>query len=175
MPVVRSSLANEKLPEDILEQDIPCWDSRIPFSLLDVRSLPSTPDEWTLLCIDADGHLYIVDVKKERTPRDVVAQTMDYGYWVRELGYDEIRAIYGRHRGEGADFDEAFREAFELEPSEIVNAEHQLVIVASALDAASERIVDYALFRRLRMGGRITSPGRGSPTLSKSLCRSARE
>ncbi len=96
-----------------------------------------------LLCVDQDGTLYVIEIKKERTPREVVAQTMDYGYWVRDLGYDDVRDIYARYQ-EGADFDEAFRRTFELDPPETINAEHQLVIVASALDHGSERIVTYA-------------------------------
>ena len=86
-----------------------------------------------LLCLDQDGRLYVVDIRKERTPREVVAHAMDYGYWVRDLGYEQLREIYGR-----------FRQAFQLEPPGTINSEHQLVIVASALDAASERIVTYA-------------------------------
>jgi hypothetical protein len=62
---------------------------------------------------------------------------------VRDLGYDDVRDIYARH-APGGDFDEAFRQAFQDEPPETINAEHQLVIVASALDPASERIVTYA-------------------------------
>lgn len=96
-----------------------------------------------LLCVDQDRNLYVVEIKKERTPREVVAQTMDYGYWVRKLGYDDVRDIYAGYR-EAADFDEAFRGTFQLEPPETINVEHQLVIVASALDPASERIVTYA-------------------------------
>lgn len=68
---------------------------------------------------------------------------MDYGYWVRNLALDDVRGIYARHT-ESGDFDEAFRSAFELEPPETINDEHELVIVASALDPASERIVTYA-------------------------------
>jgi hypothetical protein len=96
-----------------------------------------------LLCVDQEGTLYVVEIKKDRTPREVVAQAMDYGYWLRDLGYEDVRDIYGRYHP-GGDFDEAFRQAFQEEPPETINADHQLVIVASALDPASERIVTYA-------------------------------
>jgi RecB family endonuclease NucS len=36
-----------------------------------------------LLAIDGDGALVVVELKRDRTPRDVVAQLLDYGSWVR--------------------------------------------------------------------------------------------
>ena len=32
-----------------------------------------------LLGLDVDGRLHVLEIKRDRTPRDVVAQTMDYG------------------------------------------------------------------------------------------------
>src|SRR5438270_1719541 len=137
IPVERAPLANERLLEDILEADIALLG--LPNALLVLGRQVQTDfaGRIDLLCIDPGGTLYVVEIKKERTPREVVAQALDYGYWVRDLGYDDVRDIYARYR-EGADFDEAFREVFRDEPPETINAEHQLVIVASALDPASE-------------------------------------
>jgi hypothetical protein len=142
-PLTRSAITNEKLLEDILEDDISLLG--LPNKLLVVgrQVVTDYAGRLDLFCIDAEGTLYVVEVKKDRTPREVVAQAMDYGYWVSDLGYDDVRTIYGRYR-DGEDFDEAFRDTFGLEPPETINADHQLVIVASALDSASERIVSYA-------------------------------
>jgi hypothetical protein len=143
VPVARSALANEKLLEDILEADIDLLG--LPNQMLVIGRQVVTPyaGRVDLLCVDADGTLYVVEVKKDRTPREVVAQAMDYGYWARDLDNDEIRSIFSHYQN-GGDFDEAFRATFGLEPPETVNDAHKLVIVASALDAASERIVAYA-------------------------------
>lgn len=59
-----------------------------------------------LLAIDQEGTLYVVEIKKDRTPREVVAQAMDYGYWARDLGYEDVRTIFARYR-EGTEFEEA--------------------------------------------------------------------
>lgn len=91
-----------------------------------------------LLCIDAEGTVYVVELKKGQTPREVVVQAMDYGYWVRDLGYEAIREIYDQSHP-GGDFDDAFRTKLEVEPPETINTDHRLVIVASALDAAPVR------------------------------------
>jgi len=141
-PLERSAIANERLLEDILAADISLLG--IPSRLLVIgRQVVTTyGGRVDLLCIDEEGTLYVVEVKKDRTPREVVAQAMDYGYWVRGIGYDDVRTIYAAYRQD--DFDDAFRNTFNLEPPEAINVEHRLVIVASALDPGSERIVTYA-------------------------------
>ncbi len=37
-----------------------------------------------LLAIDQDGNLVIIELKKSRTPREVVAQILEYAAWARE-------------------------------------------------------------------------------------------
>jgi hypothetical protein len=141
--ISNSPLANEKLLEDILEADISLLGLPNPLLVIGRQVVTDYEGRVDLLCVDSEGTVYVVEVKKARTPREVVAQAMDYGYWVKDLGYDELCAIHARYAN-GDDFDEAFRKEFGLEPPEVVNEQHQLVIVASALDAASERIVGYA-------------------------------
>ena len=41
-----------------------------------------------------DGSLVLIELKRGRTPREVVAQALDYASWVEELQPDEIAAIY---------------------------------------------------------------------------------
>lgn len=143
MPVARTPLADERLLEEILEADIALLGLPNPLMLLGRQVATDFAGRVDLLAIDQEGTLYVIEIKKDRTPREVVAQAMDYGYWVGRLGYDDVRTMFSNYR-QGADFEEEFRKAFELEPPEAINVEHQLVIVASALDPASERIVTYA-------------------------------
>ena len=102
-----------------------------------------------LLGIDVEGNLHIIELKRDRTPRDVIAQALDYASWVRGLGYDEIVNIYGDFHN-GKEFEKSFSEKFssarpegESGVPEHVNQSHSLTIVASELDAATERIVEY--------------------------------
>jgi hypothetical protein len=99
-----------------------------------------------LLGIDADGALHVLELKRDRTPRDVVAQVLDYATWVQDIANDEIRDIhaeYVRRRGQGAVFDEAFAEHFGASPPDDLNTAHTLTVVASEMDAATERMVTY--------------------------------
>jgi hypothetical protein len=140
-PVAASALANEAKLEAILESDpsILGLDVLLIIGRQVVTTLGTRID---LLAIDAEGVLYVIEVKKGRTPREVVAQALDYGYWLSSLTLEELSEIYAdRHDGES--FEHAFRERFDDEPPETLSGEHKLVVVASSLDASTDRIVRY--------------------------------
>lgn len=94
-----------------------------------------------LLGLDRDGNCVIIELKRGRTPRDLVAQLLDYASWVQHLGFDDLNAICQRFRGKG--IVEAYPERFGDSLPETVNSEHNLFLVASELDDSSERIIDY--------------------------------
>lgn len=96
-----------------------------------------------LLAIAPDGALILIELKRDRTPREVVAQALDYACWVEQLKADAIVAIYGRFapgRDLAGDFLVRFGQPLE---EEALNDSHQIVIVATHLDESSERIVQY--------------------------------
>jgi hypothetical protein len=92
--------------------------------------------------MDIDGNLVVVELKRNKTPREVVAQALDYAVWVQTLSYDEIAELYAERNG-GKEFEKGFAEAFDTSPPEKLNQSHRLIIVASELDPVSERIIDY--------------------------------
>ncbi len=96
-----------------------------------------------LLAIAPDASLVLIELKRDRTPRDVVAQALDYASWVEKLAAEDIAAIYKRFK-QNADLAEDFRKKFgqPLDEDEL-NHSHQIIIVASGLDASTERIVAY--------------------------------
>ena len=96
-----------------------------------------------LLGIAPDGALVLIELKRDRTPREVVAQAIDYACWVESLEADDIAAIYARFapaRDLAADFWARFGQPLD---EETLNDSHQIVIVATHLDDSSERIVGY--------------------------------
>jgi RecB family endonuclease NucS len=50
-----------------------------------------------LLGIDEDGNLAILELKRDRTPREVIAQVLDYASWVTTLSTREIHDIALRY------------------------------------------------------------------------------
>jgi len=103
-----------------------------------------------LLAIDADGNLILLELKKNKTPREVVAQVLEYASWIKNLKDVDIADIYEaynqKYHPENTKklFDEMFCKRFKLKemPDEL-NESHQLVVVASRLDESTERIVKY--------------------------------
>jgi len=94
-----------------------------------------------LLGIDRQGDLVVLELKRDKTPRDVVAQALDYASWVKDLTYKEINAIASEYIDQN--LSAAFSQYFDEAIPEKVNTNHRMIIVASELDDSSERIVQY--------------------------------
>lgn len=94
-----------------------------------------------LLCMNQAGDLIVVELKRDKTPREITAQVLDYGSWVVDLSNERVTAIaedYLRVR-----LEEAFKARFGIELPETLNGGHGLVVVGSQIDASSERIIKY--------------------------------
>jgi len=140
-PLEETTLANEQLLENMI-----------------VRAPSIVSDEWMLLgrqestglggridllAIAPDSSLVLIELKRERTPREVVAQALDYASWVENLRAEDIVAIYSRfapNRSLADDFQERY--GIPLDEDEI-NHNHQIIIVAASIDGSTERIVNY--------------------------------
>ncbi|MFJ3650024.1 MULTISPECIES: endonuclease NucS domain-containing protein [Streptomyces] len=97
-----------------------------------------------LLAIDAEGTLRVLELKKNRTPREVLAQALDYGSWVQTLSHTAILDLYADYRSDrDLGFEAAFEDRFGIPAPEALNTGHRLTIVAAELDAATERIIEY--------------------------------
>ena len=94
-----------------------------------------------LLAVDREGNLVVIELKRGRTPREVVAQALDYASWVKWFNREDVEEHTRNFLGKA--FDEAFRSAFDEEPPEEVNQRQRMYIVASSLDASTQRIVEY--------------------------------
>jgi len=129
--------------ENELHQFLKKDPSLLGLPLLVIGSEAPTPygKRLDLLAIDSDGNLHVLELKRDKTPREVVAQVLDYGSWVSTLSRDDVIDIAEKYLGQP--FETAFEAVFGSAPPDELNAELQLTVVASALDASSERIVTY--------------------------------
>lgn len=59
-----------------------------------------------LLGIDIDGDLHVIELKRDKTPRDIVGQLLDYASWVQTLGYEDVLRLW-EQRSPGQPFEEA--------------------------------------------------------------------
>jgi hypothetical protein len=140
--IAPETLKSERQLQDWLENDIGLLDTRL---LVIGREVPTGHGgRIDVLAIDEDGDLSMIELKRDRTPRDVIAQALDYASWVAGLDAPSIYAIADSYwRARGTSFSEEFVRRFNIAVPERLNATHQIVIVASSLDAASKRIVEY--------------------------------
>ena len=96
-----------------------------------------------LLCLDRNADVIIVELKRHKTPRDVTAQVLDYGSWVRDLSSEQITGLANSYLGERGPLEKAFGDRFGEELPDILNENHSMLVVASEVDPASERIIKY--------------------------------
>lgn len=101
-----------------------------------------------LLALDANGSVIIIELKRDKTPRDVVAQAIDYASWVETMDDSQLvdcyQAFASQHKLAESSLDKAFEQRFGIPLEDVsLNESHQMVIVASELDASTERIITY--------------------------------
>jgi len=94
-----------------------------------------------LLAVDSDGRTHIIELKRDETPREVVAQALDYASWIVDLESDDLDAVCQSYLK--TDLASAFQQRFKAPLPETLNEEHTITIVAGSLDPSTERIVEY--------------------------------
>jgi hypothetical protein len=133
-PLVAAGIDEEKRLESILADDI-----RIlglgSLMLLGRQVLTDHGARIDLLALDEGGTLDVIELKRTRTPREVVAQVLDYGSWARSLSAESLARIFESGPfAQSRTFHTAFADHFDGPPPETINESHRLVIVASQLD-----------------------------------------
>ena len=143
-----TAIDTERRLEDILAKDISILNREL---LLIGRQVPTSYGKFIdLLAIDGVGNLVVIELKRNRTPRDVIAQLLDYGSWVRDLEDDDVASIFDDYLKKlsndknDTSLDQAFCEKFAVKQMpETINDSHELVVIAGMLDDSTERIINY--------------------------------
>ncbi len=103
-----------------------------------------------LLGVDSEGNLVIVELKKERAPRDVMAQLLEYAAWANELSEEQIQQgaedyIANRDKPEKVNFADEFRETFEMIETDVLpklNRNLRLFIVGKEIPMRIHRVCE---------------------------------
>ena len=134
--IKKGKLDLEERIEDWLEHDI----SIISDGLLVVGRQVETDFGGIidLLCLERNGDLVIIELKRQKTPREITAQVLDYASWVKDLSNEKITDIANNYLGDRAPLKEAFSNQFGVELPEILNEHHEMLIVASEIDDSTE-------------------------------------
>ena len=139
IPALYASL--EEWIEDWLADDISVLDPSLLVIGRQVRT--SFGGAVDLLCMDGDGNLVVVELKRGQTSRDVTSQALEYSSWAKDIEFEEITGISDDYRGIAGTQETAFREKFGSGLPEELNQTHRSVIVAESVDASTDRIVRY--------------------------------
>ncbi|MED3919506.1 endonuclease NucS [Priestia aryabhattai] len=137
--VVYSPIESEKKLEDILVKDLSILSDDL---LLIGRQIKTDYGKFIdMLAIDQEGNLSIIELKRNRTPREVVAQALDYASWVQTLSYDQILDVFEDKNG--IPLEEGFVNKFDTDLPDKLNESHKIIIVSAQLDTETERIINY--------------------------------
>jgi len=135
-----ASLASERLLESMIVAD--CGILSDQWMLIGQQERTPYGGRVDLLALAPDSSVVLIELKREQTPREVVAQAIDYAAWLEELVPLDFAGIYERfhpNRSLGDDFRERFGQPLDEQGL----GSHQIVIVASSLDDSTERIIRY--------------------------------
>lgn len=141
MLLATSHLASEQKLEEMIVCDPRILSSE--WMLIGRQEITSHGGRVDLLAIAPDGSLVLIELKRNRTPREIIAQALDYASWVEQLTPEKIAQVYHRFSN-GGTLDEAFQRRFGTDlDEEALNQSHQIIIVAAELDNSTERIISY--------------------------------
>lgn len=158
----------EKVKADSInyEKDFENWLENSPAVLLDddsestvlwigrqvsatVGDVGKYPD---LIGIDSNGNLVIVELKKGKTPREVVAQILEYSSWGASLVYDDLNEIYKNYYKDDKNFSDKsliqiFQDVFLPDSEEAVNVQfnttQKLYIIAEEISSIVKQVTTH--------------------------------
>ena len=154
---------HEKDLEDWLELNPEVLTDGEPILIIGRQVTTTLGGTLDLLGLDADGATVVIELKRAPTPRDIVAQALEYATWVASLDGDKIQQLarnYLAAKISSTSLEEVWRQAFgngvEVEadassalPADLRLNERQRVVMA--IEGANERVT--AVIKYLRSLG----------------------
>ena len=105
--------------------------------------------ELDLLTVDKNGCLGIVELKRGKSPRDVIAQILEYASTLRRLSLDELEEkvnledVFKRIKEDYPDLEVSLREFKENIKRNLNSGKFNLTIVSYSIDETTREIMDY--------------------------------
>ena len=146
-PLPPAALENEAELEALLDAHIELLNSN--WLVIGRQVILPSGKRIDLLCMDQDGDLIVVELKKDLTPREVTAQAIDYAASVAIFTPAIIADTYleyaKKYLGCEQSLDDAFQKKYGVSLDEgIINQQNvKMVIVATSMDSSTERIITY--------------------------------
>ena len=107
-----------------------------------------------LLGIDREGNVVVVELKRDRTPRDAVAQALEYAAFAARLDVDALEGIHRVHeQDESLSLADCHRECFSVDQSEAVafNKDQHIVVVGQQVTPAIRQTASFLGSKGIRI------------------------
>ena len=97
-----------------------------------------------LMGLDKDGNVVIIEIKKDKTPRKVIAQILDYAVWAEDLKYEDLNVICKNRSSIGySNVNERFRELTnDIEPEDF-NKKQRLYVIGEKIHPQTKKLARY--------------------------------
>ena len=89
-PVKSSKLDMEARLEDWIEEDISILSN--DFLVIGRQVATEYGGAIDLLCLDRQGDVVVVELKRDKSPREITAQILDYASWVKDRSREQVIA-----------------------------------------------------------------------------------
>ena len=103
-----------------------------------------------LLGVDAEGNLAVVELKRDRTPREAIAQLLEYAAWANDLTEEQLHAAAEEYLDQP--FQDAFRKAFDIPESDEIPPLNRAMRLFIAAGEITPRIAAVCRFLRTAYG-----------------------
>lgn len=145
VPIKRDHLDYENRLEKWLLEDISILSDNLV--VIGKQVLTGYGKKIDILAMNIHGELVIIELKRDRTYRDVISQVLDYATWIKDLNYDEMNTILARHGVIDSsinDIGDLYSSRFDKDAEDIeFNDDHKMIIVGSEIDESTILIIEY--------------------------------
>lgn len=114
----------ESNPDAILDEELMIIGRQV------VTNLNTSID---LLGLNRTGNIAVIELKRDRTPRDTIAQALEYASYIEQLNYNQLEQIYQKYADNQESLSDQHTTFFNLEEGEPVNynKEQHIIVVGS--------------------------------------------
>lgn len=107
------------------------------------RQVPTKSGPLDLLGIDNQGNVVVVELKRDRLPREALAQSIDYASDIAEWTLEDLNEICSRNKKKN--LEEYLTECFDDIDIEniIINGSQRIFLVGFGIDSSLERMINW--------------------------------
>ena len=98
-----------------------------------------------LLGIDKSGNIVVVELKRGKTPRETIAQILEYASFIERLDYSQLNEIFQDYSGEENNLDEYHQQYFKNQPDIKVsfNKSTRLIIISQEISREIQQTAQF--------------------------------